>query len=110
MPAAALTVPVDGSSDSAPDEDDCGVSVTFVVAALKPPSRSLASTFATAVPPTVVTVAASSAASIVYGTAATVASGTMAMWNGPAVTGVSDPTAFVLTPAAATEDRRGITA
>src|SRR5262245_36110030 len=110
MPPAASTAPVDALSDSAAEEDDTCVNVTFRVAAAKPPRRSLARTFATAVPPTVVTIALSSAASMTYGTAAAVASGTIAMSNGPAVTGIVELTAFVLTPAANTDESRGTTA
>ena len=64
VPAATSTAPVAGSSATPSEVDDCCVSVTCAGVAGMPPSRSLARTFATAVPPAVVTVALSSTASI----------------------------------------------
>ena len=74
-----------------------------------PPSRSLARTFATAVPPAVETVALSSAASITYGTRAT-SLGDDGQMARPGVTGIVPVTEFVFTLATATAPRLGTVA
>ena len=109
VPAATSTAPVAGSSATPPEVDDCCVSVTCAVVARIPPSRSLARTFATAVPPADETVALSSAASITYGTRATVARDDGQMTR-PGATGIELMTEFVFTLATATTPRLGTVA